>query len=76
MPKMPSNGINKLNLLPNGALINSMGYLNSAYYADKVKASFVLGSHNIAEPMHAGKLTVINNDPKNRYNHNWLISYF
>ena len=76
MPKMPSNGINRLNLLPNGALINSMWYLNSAYYADKVKASFVLGSHNIAEPMHAGKLTVINNDPKNRYNHNWLISYF
>lgn len=76
MPKMPANGINKLNLLPSGALINSMWYLNSAYYAEKVKASFVLWSHNIAEPMHAGKLTVINNDPKNRYNHNWLISYF
>lgn len=76
MPKTPSNWTNKLNLLKNWTLINSMWYLNSAYYATKVKASFVLWSHNIAEPMHAWKLTVINNDPKNRYNHNWLISYF
>lgn len=76
MPKAPSNWWNKLTLLKNWTLINSMWYLNSAYYTDKVKASFVLWSHNIAEPMHAWKLTVINNDPKNRYNHNWLISYF
>ncbi len=76
MPKWNIDISKKLKLLPNWTLINSMWYLNSAFYADKVKASFVIWSHNIAEPMHAWKLTVINNDPKNRYNHNWLISYF
>lgn len=75
MPKWIQNW-NPLNLLKHGMLLNSMWYLNSAYYAKKTKASFVMGSHNIAEPMHAGKLTVINDDPTNRYNHNWLISYF
>lgn len=74
MPKMPIN--NKDLSLKNWVLLNAMWYLNSAYYSDKVKGSFVLGSHNIAEPMHAWKLTVINNDIENRYNHNWLISYF
>lgn len=76
MPKWSIDTSKRLKLLPNWTLINSMWYLNSAFYADKVKASFVLWSHNIAEPMHAWKLTVINDDPKNRYNHNWLISYF
>lgn len=75
MPKMVKNDKN-LQLSENGILHNSMGYLNSAYYSKKVKWSFVLWSHNIAEPMHAGKLTVINNDTENRYNHNWLVSYF
>jgi len=74
MPKMPVN--NKPLSLKNWILLNSMWYLNSAYYSKKAKGSFVLWSHNIAEPMHAGKLTVINNDLENRYNHNWLISYF
>lgn len=75
MPKMEINN-NPLELSKSNILLNSMWYLNSAYYADKVKGSFVLWSHNIAEPMHAGKLTVINNDTENRYNHNWLTSYF
>lgn len=75
MPKMEVNS-NDIELGNNWILLNSMWYLNSAYYADKVKWSFVLWSHNIAEPMHAWKLTVINNDTENRYNHNWLISYF
>jgi len=75
MPKVPTTD-KKIIFRNNGILLNSMWYLNSAYYADKVKASFVLWSHNIAEPMHAGKLTVINNDLENRHNHNWLISYF
>ena len=74
MPKMAVN--NKSLTFKNWVLLNAMWYLNSAYYSDKVKASFVLWSHNIAEPMHAWKLTVINNDLENRYNHNWLISYF
>ena len=74
LPKRENNW--KLKLLPNWLLLNSMWYLNSAYYTDKAKWSFVLWSHNIAEPMHAWKLTVINNEPKNRYNHNWIISYF
>lgn len=60
----------------NNLMVNSMGYLNSAYYTKKSKAAFVQGTHNIAEPLHAWKLTVISDDPKNRYNHNWLISYF
>lgn len=75
LPKMPIND-KELKLLPNGVLINSMWYLNSAYYAEKTKGSFVVWSHNIAEPLHAGKLTVINNDITNRFNHNWLVSYF
>lgn len=75
LPKMPSTD-KKIQLLRSGILANSMWYLNSAYYAEWTKGSFVLWSHNIAEPIHAGKLTVINNDPANRYNHNWLISYF
>jgi hypothetical protein len=62
--------------LEKNLVLNSMWYLNSAYYATKSKAAFVFWSHNIAEPLHAGKLTVISNDPKNRYNHNWLVSYF
>lgn len=74
MPKMQVN--NKPLTLKNWVLLNAMWYLNSAYYCDKSKWSFVLWSHNIAEPMHAWKLTVINNDLENRYNHNWLISYF
>nr|MDD3720546.1 hypothetical protein [Candidatus Gracilibacteria bacterium] len=74
LPKMPLN--NAAMFIKKGVLFNSMGYLNSAYYADKVKGSFVLGGHNIAEPMHAGNLTVISNELENRYNHNWLISYF
>ncbi|MDD3145181.1 MAG: hypothetical protein PHV23_03650 [Candidatus Gracilibacteria bacterium] len=74
MPKMLEN--DKPLKLQKGILLNAMGYLNSAYYTDKVRGSYVLGSHNIAEPMHAGKLTVISNDLENRYNHNWLISYF
>lgn len=73
-PKMQSNG--DLKILPNWVVMNSMWFLNSAYYAEKTKASFVLWSHNIWEPLHAGKLTVISNDLKNRYNHNWMISYF
>lgn len=76
MPKVPLQPWKKPTLTKNGVLINSMWYLNSAYYTDKIKGSFVSWSHNIAEPMHAWKLTVINNDPTNRYNHNWLISYF
>lgn len=75
LPKMPVT-TKDIKLLPNGVLINSMWYLNSAYYAEKTKGSFVIWSHNIAEPLHAGKLTVINNDPTNRFNHNWLVSYF
>jgi len=74
MPKMVVN--NKALTFKNWVLLNAMWYLNSAYYTDKVKGSYVLWSHNIAEPMHAWKLTVINNDLENRYNHNWLISYF
>lgn len=74
MPKMPLN--NKGIIIKNWILINAMWYLNSAYYTKKAKWSFVLWSHNIAEPMHAWKLTVVNNDVENRYNHNWLISYF
>ncbi len=74
MPKMQLN--NKPLTLKNWVLLNAMWYLNSAYYCEKAKWSFVLWSHNIAEPMHAWKLTVINNDLENRYNHNWLISYF
>lgn len=76
MPKMPLQPWKKPILIKTGMLMHSMWYLNSAYYATKTKGSFVSWSHNIAEPMHAGKLTVINNDPTNRYNHNWLISYF
>jgi len=76
MPKMPLQPWKKPTLTKTGMLMHSMWYLNSAYYTDKIKGSFVSWSHNIAEPMHAGKLTVINNDPTNRYNHNWLISYF
>lgn len=75
MPKQPMNN-NPLEFWKKWVLLNSMWYLNSAYYAHKVKWTFVLWSHNIAEPMHAGKLTVINNELENRYNHNWLISYF
>ncbi len=75
MPKMEKSD-KKPVFWKNWVLLNSMWYLNSAYYCDKVKYSFVLWSHNIAEPMHAGKMTVINNDIENRYNHNWLISYF
>lgn len=74
MPKMSLN--NNQIVFRNNVLMNSMGYLNSAYYAEKVRWSFVLWTHNIAEPMHAGKLTVISNDLENRYNHNWIISYF
>lgn len=74
LPKMPLN--NAAMFIKKWVLFNSMGYLNSAYYADKVKWSFVLWWHNIAEPMHAGNLTVISNELENRYNHNWLISYF
>ncbi len=74
VPKMGVN--NKELVLKNWVLLNSMWYLNSSYYSDKVKWTFVLWSHNIAEPMHAWKLTVINNDLENRHNHNWLISYF
>lgn len=75
MPKQPIND-GEMYFWKDGILLNSMWYLNSAYYADKVRWSFVLGSHNIAEPLHAGKLTVINNELENRHNHNWIISYF
>lgn len=76
MPKIPNNWNKKLNLLENWLLINSMWYLNSAYYTQKVVAAFVSWSHNIWEPLNAWKLTVVNNEIENRFNHNWLISYF
>lgn len=60
----------------NWILLNSMWYLNSAYYLENVKWSFVLWSHNIGEPLHSGKLTIINNSLENKFNHNWILSYF
>lgn len=75
LPKVPTTN-NPPQLLPSGLIVNSMWYLNSAYYAKKTKWSFVSWSHNIAEPMHAWNLTVINDETENRHNHNWLISYF
>lgn len=55
-------------------VINSMWYLNAAYFSTKVHWAFVAEDHNIMEPLHALKLTV-NNFPRNRFNHNWLASY-
>lgn len=63
-------------VLKSGILLNSMWYLNSAFYAENVKWAFVSDSHNIWEPLHSWKLTVINNKLENRFNHNWLLSYF
>ncbi|MDD5213624.1 MAG: hypothetical protein PHG82_04330 [Candidatus Gracilibacteria bacterium] len=60
--------------LNKNSLENSLGYLNSAYYADKVTGVFIAREHNIMEPLHAGKLTISNN-LSNRHNHNWLASY-
>lgn len=63
-------------ILKSGILLNSMWYLNSAFYSKNVKWAFVSDSHNIWEPLHSWKLTVINNKLENRFNHNWLLSYF
>lgn len=60
--------------LNKNSLENSLWYLNSAYYADKVIWAFVAKDHNIMESIHAWKPT-INNHLENRYNHNWLASY-
>lgn len=60
--------------LNKNSLENSLWYLNSAYYADKVIWAFVAKDHNIMESIHAGKPT-ISNHLENRYNHNWLASY-
>lgn len=60
--------------LNKNALENSLWYLNSSYYADKVMWAFVAKDHNLMESIHAGKPT-ISNHLENRYNHNWLASY-
>lgn len=60
--------------LNKNALENSLWYLNSSYYADKVMWAFVAKDHNLMESIHAWKAT-ISNHLENRYNHNWLASY-
>lgn len=73
-PKLPKN--NWEIFFKDWILLNSMWFLNSAFYSKKVKWAFVFWSHNIWEPLHSNKLSVINDSLENKFNHNWFLSYF